>query len=355
MAEKNEYRPIELTQDDLARNFGSPEQRASLAKTPPAPQPSSVLPWVLGGAATVGAAVGAYLLFGRRVSTSPAGSLGHGGGSSGEGGAGNGGNGAGQGGNGAGNGDGDSGGGGGGGGVVNTGEWLGVRSLPTAGDVSGFDLTTNWGRTPADLRPLFALMERISGIDGSGRIFAVIARRESGFVPTAHNQSSTERDASRRAYANSKDRNPKLRFGEQAAEFGSGGLFAGLAPYFLWTGVPEVGDRAPLLTAPPEIMFLPRVAAFGAAVYLQRLVANYRLDDHLDIKVGWANPSLLKSGRGNATYKAVRGRFTDDARILEVDLDDTSTIPAKLSASRWPGVPKVFTQLVGDLPTKKGT
>lgn len=119
--------------------------------------------------------------------------------------------------------------------------------------------------------------------------------------------------------------------------------------------MPEVGDRAPLLTAPPEIMFLPRVAAFGAAVYLQRLVANYRLDDHLDIKVGWANPSLLKSGRGNATYKAVRGRFTDDARILEVDLDDTSTIPAKLSASRWPGVPKVFAQLVGDLPTKKGT
>ncbi|MCB9703219.1 MAG: hypothetical protein H6711_15095 [Myxococcales bacterium] len=253
--------------------------------------------------------------------------------------------------------------GGGGGGGVGVGEppapsgdtsWTNTRPLPTAADVPGFDLSTNWGTTPTDLRPLFALMERLSGIDGAGRLFATIARRESGFVPNAHNTSKVERDASRRAYANSKDRNPALKYGAQAAEFGSGGLFAGLAPYFLWTGVPEVGAKAPLLSSPPEIMFLPRVAGFGACVYLQRLVANYRLDDHLDVKVGWANPSLLKTGRGNATYQAVRQRFASDANALGIDLDDTKTIPAKLSAARWPGVLKVFAELVGEVPTPIG-
>src|SRR5690606_12720739 len=119
------------------------------------------------------------------------------------------------------------------------------------------------------------------------------------------------------------------------------GLFAALAPYFLWTGVQEMGAKAPLLGSPPEIMFLPRVAAFGACVYLQRLLDNYRIDDHPDIKVGWASPSLLKSGRGNNTYNAVRARFLSDAKDLQVDLEDTATIPAKLSAKGWPGVAKV--------------
>ena len=232
--------------------------------------------------------------------------------------------------------------------------WQNARPLPTATDVPGFDLERNWGKTPTDLRPLFALMEKVSGIDGSARIFTTIAKRESGFSATAHNDSAEERDGSRRGYANSKDRNPPLVYGAQAAEFGSGGLFGGLGPYFLWTGVPEVGAKAPLLGSPPEIMFLPRVAAFGACVYLQRLLANYRIDDHPDIKVGWANPSLLKSGRGNATYQAVRTRFLSDAAELGINLGDTATIPAKLSAARWPGVLACFQQLVGVLPTPVG-
>jgi hypothetical protein len=232
--------------------------------------------------------------------------------------------------------------------------WTNLRPLPTADDVAGFNLDKNWGKTPTALRPLFALMERHSGIDGSARLFAAIATRESNFVATAHNNSDAERKASRRAYNNIKDRNPPLPYGEQAAEYGSGGLFGALAPYFLWTGVPEVGDRAPLLSAPPEIMLLPRVAAFAACVYLQRLVAHYRLDDHLDIKVGWASPSLLvDDGRGSSTYKAVRDRFNSDVLALGIDLTDTSTIPKKLSAERWPGVPKVFAELVGQLPVRK--
>src|SRR5690606_16865825 len=79
--------------------------------------------------------------------------------------------------------------------------------LPKASDVQG-DLSTNWGETPADLRPLFMFMEEASRIVGSARVFAVIAYRESRFVTTAHNGNATgeqdERDSSRRAYNNNK-------------------------------------------------------------------------------------------------------------------------------------------------------
>ena len=232
-----------------------------------------------------------------------------------------------------------------------------LAPLPTAADVHG-DLVTNWGDTPADLRPLFMLMEETSKIAGSARLFAGIAYRESQFVSSAQNGNAedeqAERDSSRSAYKNNKDRNPPLRYGEQAAEFGSGGLFGLLAPYFLWTGVPEVGKTAPLLNAPPELVFQPRAAAFGAAVYLQRLLRHYRIDDLADIKVGWANPSLLGTGRGSEKYRDVRTHFLGDMMTLGIDIHH-ATFPAKLSASAWPGVPAVFTALVGALPSEVTT
>ncbi len=228
-----------------------------------------------------------------------------------------------------------------------------LAPLPRAADVSG-DLSTNWGDTPLDLRPLFRLTEQVSGIKGAGPLLSVIASRESSYVTTAHNGNAAaeqdERDDSRTAYTNNKGRNPPLRYGEEAAEFGSGGLFGQLAPYFLWTGVPEIGKKAPLLNAPPSLMFQPRAAAFAAAVYMQRLLTQYRIDDHADLKVGWANPGLLGKGRGSAKYQEVRARFLEDAKKLGIDLADTNTIPAKLDASAWPGVPAVFAGLVGELP-----
>jgi hypothetical protein len=228
-----------------------------------------------------------------------------------------------------------------------------LAPLPRAADVSG-DLVRNWGETPVDLRPLFMLMEETSRIVGAARLFAVIAYRESRFVTTAQNGNAAaeqdERDSSRDAYKNRKDSNPPLRYGELAAEFGSGGLFGLLAPYFLWTGVPEVKEKAPLLNAPPSLLFQPRAAAFGAAVYMQRLLKQYRIDDIPDIKVGWANPALLGKSRGGETYLSVRKRFLEDATAVGIDLADVDTIPAKLDASAWPGVPAVFAALVGALP-----
>jgi hypothetical protein len=228
-----------------------------------------------------------------------------------------------------------------------------LAPLPKASEVAG-DLLRNWGETPVDLRALFMRMEEVSRIVGSSRVFAVIGYRESRFVTSAHNGNAQgeqdERDSSRRAYDNNKGRNPPLKYGEQAADFGSGGLFGALAPYFLWTGVPEVGKKAPLLNAPPELLFQPRAAAFGAAVYMQRLLAHYRVDDIADIKAGWANPGLLGSGRGNDTYHEVRARFLADAMTLGIDLTDAATVPPKLDASAWPGVAAVFAGLVGAIP-----
>jgi hypothetical protein len=222
--------------------------------------------------------------------------------------------------------------------------------LPTAGDVAG-DLTRNWGDTPVDLRPLFLLIESASRIEGSARVFATIAFRESAFVTRAQNGDApgeqSERDASRKAYESNKGRNPTLKYGDAAANFGSGGLFGLLAPYFLWTGVPELGDRAPLLNAPPEVMFEPRIAAFAAAVYMQRILKHYRVDDIPDIKAGWASPTLLGKGRGGETYNAARARFLADAKKLGVDLADAKTIPSKLDPKPWPGVQAVFDAMVG--------
>ncbi len=228
-----------------------------------------------------------------------------------------------------------------------------LAPLPGAAEVSG-DLSRNWGDTPVDLRPLLVLIEEVSRIPGVSRVLSVFAYRESRYISTAHNGNAAgeqdERDDSRRAYANNKGRNPPLRYGEQAAEFGSGGLFGLLAPYFLWTGVPELGKKAPLLNAPPSLVFQPRAAAFGAAVYMQRLLTQYRIDDIPDLKVGWANPGLLGKGRGGETYQSVRARFLEDVKTVGIDLADTQTIPPKLDASAWPGVPAVFAGLVGELP-----
>ena len=83
---------------------------------------------------------------------------------------------------------------------------------------------------------------------------------------------------------------------------------------------------------------------------MQRLLTQYRIDDHADLKVGWANPGLLGKSRGSAKYNEVRARFLEDVKTLGIDLADTDTIPAKLDASAWPGVPTVFAGLVGALP-----
>lgn len=229
--------------------------------------------------------------------------------------------------------------------------------LPKPAEVKG-DLGRNWGRTPVYLRPLLLLAEQASGIVGAARILAIVGYQESRFETTGHNgdaeTEAAERNASWKAYHQNKARNPPLAHGEVAAVFGSGGLFGALAPYFLWTGVQELGEKAPLLGADPRIMFVPRVATFAACVYLARLLKHYEVRDLPDIKVGWGSVSLLKGeGRSGETYQAIRKKFLADAAELGIDLTDALTIPARLSADAWPGVAKVFERVVGKLPTPR--
>lgn len=222
----------------------------------------------------------------------------------------------------------------------------GIPPLPTAGHVPGADLETNWGKTPKELRPLFVFMERVSGIEGSARIFSVVSWGESRWQPTAHNKDAVEVSGSKRAIKNRASKNPKLKYESEAAEFGSGGLFGALAPYFLWTGAPEIGNKAPLLEAHPELMFIPRYAAFAAVVYLKRLLRGYKITDHLDIKVGWASPDILRKKTGK--YTDIREKFLKHSITVGINLNDTSTIPTILKTENWPGVLPAYRQLTGD-------
>ena len=241
------------------------------------------------------------------------------------------------------------------------GVWDNVLPLPTAEDVSG-DLESNWGSTPRTYRPLFQLMEEASGIEGSARIYSVIAYGESRYVPSAQNgDGETARDKAERTYSNrawstmqgfgyNADNVP---YGPEAANFGSGGLLGALAPYFLAIGAVTLGKAgAPLLKSRPQIIFLPRVAAFHGVVYLWRLHTQHDVRDIPDIKVGWGSPSLLSAkNRGSATYTKIREKFVGHAREVGIDL---SKLPSKLNVDGFTGVTSVFEKIVGTLPTRAG-
>jgi len=221
------------------------------------------------------------------------------------------------------------------------------RRARAAAPITG-DLERNWGSTPPALRELLLRAEAAARIPGAARFLAVASWRESRWHADAHNQRDSEVAASRSAYESRRGELPQLAHGEEGADFGSGGLFGLLAPYFLWSGVPEVGDDAPLLGKRPTAMFDPATSAFAAAVYMQRLLApHYHPDDWADVRAGWASPSLLTSARGGTTYNEVRARFLADAAEVGIDLDDPATMPHP-SASDWPGVLEVYRALVGN-------
>ncbi len=241
------------------------------------------------------------------------------------------------------------------------GVWDNVLPLPTAADVSG-DLESNWGSTPPTYRPLFQLMEEASGIEGSARIYSVIAYGESRYVPAAQNgDGDSSRDKAERTYSNRAWNTMQgfgynaenVPYGPEAANFGSGGLLGALAPYFLAIGAVSLGKaNAPLVKSPPQIIFLPRVAAFHGVVFLWRLHKQYDVKDIPDIKVGWGSPSLLSAkNRGGTTYTKIHEKFVRHAGEVGIDL---SKLPSKLNVDAFPGVMPVFEKIVGTLPTRAG-
>lgn len=235
-------------------------------------------------------------------------------------------------------------------------DWLDVLPLPSELDVSG-DLERNWGDTPQDLRPFFLFLEEKSGIKGSGRIFSIISAQESAHVASAHNDDDNETYWSCKAYVRRRGNFPHapLAYGVDAALYGSGGHFGALAPYFLWTGVVELRENAPLLGYPPEVMNLPRVAGYGACVYLYRTLRYHQVEDHADIKVGWASPSYLRAPeRGGSSYLKIRTRFFERADKMGIDLDDESTIPGPVLDWRgWRGFDNVLASLLPKMPRQR--
>ena len=226
--------------------------------------------------------------------------------------------------------------------------WAHVPALPSQSEVPGFDLANNWGATPDELRPLFALMERVSKIRGSARIFALISKQQAGFRSDTHRDSSIEVFSIRTHYTWESGYNPPLACGDAAVDFGSGGLFRAPAPSFLWSGVDELKDDAPLLNAPPTVIYIPRLAAFGAVVRLQQLLANNAVSAPTELMIGWENDILLKETfKGDLLYKRRLDSLLASAESLRIDLKDTATIPRRLSAKSWPGVARVFTDLTG--------
>lgn len=234
-------------------------------------------------------------------------------------------------------------------------DWEGDLPLPTADQVKG-SVTDNWGIVPSALRPLLLMAEEVSKIRGSARILGIIAKRESAYSATAHNKSKRERDASFNAYNTYKNDRPELKYGLKAAGWGSGGLFAALGPYYCWTGINSLNEKAPLLAADPETMFFPRCAAFAAICYMQRILSIYDVRDIPDIKVGWASVSYLSAkNRGGEKYNEPRGRFLEDIEKVGIDLDDPTVPDIKQiisDAKNWAGVKAVFDKIVGSVPVR---
>jgi hypothetical protein len=198
------------------------------------------------------------------------------------------------------------------------------------------------------------LMEEVSRIEGSARVFAVIAYRESRFVTSAHNGNAAaeqdERDSSRAPTTTTRAATRRSSTASRRPTSAAGACSALLAPYFLWTGVPEVGKKAPLSTRRPSCCSsrAPRPSAPRLHAAAARPLPRRRHRRHQG-RLGQPR-RCSRSGRGSAKYHDVRARFLADAMTLGIDLTDAATIPPKLDASAWPGVPAVFAGLVGALP-----
>lgn len=180
----------------------------------------------------------------------------------------------------------------------------------------------------------------------------VVANRESDFSRTARNKSAVETAASKTGIEGGTKRgNPKPKFADSIAGSGSGGLFGALAPYVAWTGMDE--GYMPYLNEDWPIIENPIVAAVCAAKYYQRIVTYYPTvfankgspspEDNFRIRLGWANPSKLKSDPAGTLFHNVRSRMEEDLEELGLKISD---LPPP-SSSKWPGLKAVVAGLQG--------
>jgi hypothetical protein len=174
--------------------------------------------------------------------------------------------------------------------------------------------------------------------DDLRRFLIVVARRESRFVPTAHNlgDASGSRVAYDRMIAQGWPLDPSVR------EFGSGGWF-GMLPT---TAFVAGGRQGPLVRKPAESVYDPRVSIVAAVALAKRLTEQnaWALDPTwTTMRLGWASLGTMADPMGSHAQEVLR-RFKADAEaegFPQLMVEHTS------DPSAWPTAETLWTRLGG--------
>ena len=189
---------------------------------------------------------------------------------------------------------------------------------------------SKWGKVPADFQKLITRTQAVSKIPYLWVYGSICAHRESGFVPTAHNNDAAEVKGSTDGVEAGLARgNPKPKYPSEVKAFGSGGLFGALASSFAWIGLDVA--YMPFLRRSPSVVFEPEASAIFLAHYFYRITdskyANGRTLNMFDVRVGWASPSILKESPNGAKAEAVKGRMREDIQELGWDEKWVASLP----------------------------
>ena len=187
-----------------------------------------------------------------------------------------------------------------------------------------------WGKVPKGMQSLLTATQKAAGIPYLWVYSAICAQGESEFNPKAHNTSKKEITGSTDGLANGLKRgNPSPKHATEIKNFGSGGLFGALAPYFAWIGLDV--SFMPFLRRKPALMFEPEASAIFMAHYFWRITApmyaNGRKLNFFDVRVGWASPTMLKSSPFGKNAEAVRGRMREAINFIGWDEDWVASLP----------------------------
>lgn len=200
---------------------------------------------------------------------------------------------------------------------------------------------SRWGKgVPTDFQKLVTRTQSIAQVPYLWVMLTIVAKGESDFVTTAHNDDESEIEkGSRPGIERGIGRgNPPPKFVEQIKGFGSGGLFGALASSFAWIGIDK--SFMPFLKRKPELMFDPEASAVFAAHYFWRVTlpfyANGRKLSFFDVRTGWASPDALKNNPTGATAQKVRTNMLEDIQKLGMDPAWVESLPVE--RSKYPGI-----------------
>lgn len=149
---------------------------------------------------------------------------------------------------------------------------------------------------------LYAQLESLPMLDEDQRLFLMlVAYGESGFSPTAHNDSQGEVEASERAYDRIRSHFASCPFSRNQYAIGSGGRFGRLVPYFC----NDLRSIAPCID--PQAIFdgvHDIVSAIATAHALQGY-ASWQ-GTVVSLRAGWATPGWMDAPPASKVEKWTR-------------------------------------------------